>query len=167
MIAKGLASSADAVFLDLEDGVAPDRKAEARKLVIDALTGSDWHGKARTVRINALDTPWCYRDLIDIVEQAGDHLDAIVAPKIEQPGDVIAMARLLDQVELAIGRQSPVAIDVQIETPTASAMVTIASSVRREVRLKRLVHRARLRGGEIDNVMAEFRTVGERYGRAK
>jgi citrate lyase subunit beta/citryl-CoA lyase len=121
MIEKALASTADVVILDLEDAVAPEQKAEARALVIRALRELDWGGKPRMFRVNALDTPWCYRDLIDIVEAAGDRLDLIVVPKVHRPEDVYMVATLLTQLELAGGLTNRIGLEVQIES--ASGLV--------------------------------------------
>src|SRR5918999_2645872 len=88
MAEKALASVADAVFLDLEDAVAPDQKAEARPRVIHALEGLDWRGRSTLYRVNALDTPYFYRDLIDVVEEAGDRLDGVLVPKAQRPEDL-------------------------------------------------------------------------------
>ena len=56
--AKAAASAADAIVLDLEDGVAPDRKDEARAAAIAALRDVDWGGRIMSVRVNGLGTPW-------------------------------------------------------------------------------------------------------------
>ena len=57
MAEKAIASAADAVFLDLEDAVAPDSKAEARKDIVCALKELEWRGRPTVFRANALDTP--------------------------------------------------------------------------------------------------------------
>src|SRR5436190_22981348 len=88
MIEKALASNADLAFLDLEDAVAPSEKDTARTRVVSSLRDLDWRGKPRAVRINALDSPHCYRDLVDIVEAAGDVIDLIIVPKVDSPNDV-------------------------------------------------------------------------------
>lgn len=137
MIAKGLASNADEIFLDLEDSVTPDRKVEARTAVIDALNAGDWGEKRRVVRINALDTPWSYRDLIELLEQTAQSLDAIILPKVQDTGDVIATARLLDQLEMAVGRQNQVSIGVQIES--AKGLVNCESIAAASTRLESLI----------------------------
>ena len=79
MIEKSVDCDADFVFLDLEDAVAPGDKVQARKNAIEAVNGLDWKGKGKTiaVRINGLDTHYMYRDVIDLVEQAGEKLDTI------------------------------------------------------------------------------------------
>jgi malyl-CoA/(S)-citramalyl-CoA lyase len=73
---------ADVVFLDLEDAVAPDDKEQARANVIDALGAHDWSHGAVSVRINGLDTHWCYRDVVDVVEARGEVLDTLLVPKV-------------------------------------------------------------------------------------
>src|SRR3989442_7684571 len=82
MFPKALASEADYVFLDLEDAVAPADKDQARKNVIAGLLEYDWRagGKTVCVRLNSIDTHYMYRDVVDVVEQAGQppdvHLEA-------------------------------------------------------------------------------------------
>ncbi len=82
LFAKAAKSAADVVFLDLEDAVAPDDKETARRNVIAALNDVDWSGRSISVRINGLDTHWMYRDVVDVVEQAGSRLDLIMIPKV-------------------------------------------------------------------------------------
>ena len=101
MVEKALTSDADAVFLDLEDAVAPDHKAGARGDVARALRELDWRGRTKLFRANALDTPYFYRDLIEVVEAAGDFLDAVIVPKVNRPEDLHAVSVLLAQLELA------------------------------------------------------------------
>src|SRR3712207_3765152 len=98
MAGKALASSADSVFLDLEDAVAPDAKAGARKKVVQALEGLDWRNRQTLYRANALDTPYFYRDLIEVVEEAGDRLDSILIPKVQRPEDLHTVDTLLFQI---------------------------------------------------------------------
>jgi citrate lyase subunit beta/citryl-CoA lyase len=116
MIDKALASDADVAFLDLEDAVAPSEKPHARAHVIAALRDKDWKGKPGAYRINALDSPFCYRDLIEVVEAAGDRLDFVVVPKVNRPEDVHVVATLLGQIEQSVGIDRRIGIEVQIET---------------------------------------------------
>ncbi|MFL5737610.1 MAG: HpcH/HpaI aldolase/citrate lyase family protein [Actinomycetota bacterium] len=113
---------ADMVFLDLEDAVAPDDKEQARANVIDALTSHDWSACAVSVRINGLDTHFCYRDVVEIVEAAGDRLDTILIPKVGSPGDVEFVATLLSQIEQAKGIP-PIDLHILIETAAGMANV--------------------------------------------
>ncbi|HEX5847890.1 MAG TPA: CoA ester lyase [Rubrobacter sp.] len=103
MVEKALASNADAVFLDLEDAVAPEDKASARGDVIRALQELDWRDRPTLFRANALGTPFFYRDLIEVVEAAGGCLDAVMIPKVNRPQDLHAVSVLLEGLELATG----------------------------------------------------------------
>jgi citrate lyase beta subunit len=117
MAEKALASAADAVFLDLEDAVAPDEKAEARPKVARALKELDWRGRPTLFRANALDTPYFYRDLIEVVEEAGEKLDAVMVPKVQRPEDLHVVATLLYQIELSTGLElGKIKIEAQIES---------------------------------------------------
>jgi malyl-CoA/(S)-citramalyl-CoA lyase len=110
------ASAADVVNLDLEDSVAPADKAAARATVIEAIGSVDWGNKVLSVRINGLDTPWWYRDVVDLLEQAGDRLDQIMIPKVGCAADVYAVDALVTAVERAKGRSKPIAFEVIIES---------------------------------------------------
>ncbi|MEM7765943.1 MAG: CoA ester lyase [Pseudomonadota bacterium] len=123
MIEKAAAARADAVCIDLEDAVAPAMKAEARNHVIGALNTLDFGGKLRQVRINGLDTQFAYRDLVDVLEGAGDTIDLIVLPKASRREDVAFVATLIDQVEAAMGHQQPTGIAALIETAAGIANI--------------------------------------------
>ena len=122
MLEKAPNSGADVVFLDLEDAVAPDDKAQARKNVIEALNDLDWSGCAVSVRINGLDTHYCYRDIVDVVEQAGDKLDTILIPKVGTPADILFVSTLLEQIEAA-RKIKQINIHILIETALGMANV--------------------------------------------
>lgn len=113
---KAAKSAADIVFLDLEDAVAPDDKAQARKNIIQAIGDFDWGNKTLSVRINGLDTHYMYRDVVDLLEQAGERLDMIMIPKVGTPADVYALDMLCTQVETAMGRKKRVGFELIIET---------------------------------------------------
>jgi malyl-CoA/(S)-citramalyl-CoA lyase len=122
---------ADVVFLDLEDAVAPDDKEQARANVIDALLGQDWTGCAVSVRVNGLDTHWCYRDVVEVVEKTGDMLDTVLVPKVGSPSDVEFVATLLDQIEQRNGWPSGrIGIHILIETAKGMANVEAISHAR-------------------------------------
>ena len=116
MIAKAAASDADAVCIDLEDAVAPSEKEASRAHVIHALTHLDFGHSLRMFRMNALDTPFAYRDLIEVVEAAGDQLDLVMLPKADRPEDVYVVETLLAQIEMAKGFTNRIGIEAQIET---------------------------------------------------
>ena len=125
MIEKAADSAADCIFLDIEDAVAPDDKEKARKNIIAALNDIDWKAKNKTmsVRINGLDTHYMYRDVVDVMEQAGDKLDMILIPKVGVPADVYMVEAMLHQIEMAKGYQNKVGIEALIETPLGMANV--------------------------------------------
>ncbi|MFO0991330.1 MAG: CoA ester lyase [Hyphomicrobiales bacterium] len=113
---KAAKSAADVIFLDLEDAVAPDDKAQARKNVIQAVGDIDWHGKTLSVRINGLDTHFMYRDVVDLLELASDRLDLIMIPKVGTASDVYAVDMLCTQIEAAKGRKKKIGFELIIET---------------------------------------------------
>jgi len=113
---KAAKGSADVVFLDLEDAVAPDEKEQARKNVIMALHELDWSGKTVSVRINGLDTQYMYRDVVDVMEQAGDKLDLIMIPKVGTAADVYMVDALVNQIEIAKGYTKRIGFEMIIET---------------------------------------------------
>jgi malyl-CoA/(S)-citramalyl-CoA lyase len=138
-MAKAPTLGADVVFLDLEDAVAPDDKERARTNAIDALRTQDWSGCAVSVRINGLDTHWCYRDVVDVVEACGDVLDTVLVPKVGAPSDVGFVAILLDQIEQRNGWE-PGRIGIHILIETAAGMANVESIARaRPDRLEAMV----------------------------
>jgi citrate lyase beta subunit len=137
MVEKALASDADGVFLDLEDAVAPDNKAGARGDVARVLKELDWRGRPRLFRANALDTPYFYRDLIEVVEQAGDSLDAVMIPKVNRPEDLYAVSVLLSGLELATDLEvGKIKVEAQIES--ADGLTNVDAIARATPRLKAL-----------------------------
>ncbi len=116
MFEKAAQSEVDVVFLDLEDAVAPDEKEGARSNIIQGLNDIDWNTKATSVRINGLDTHYMYRDVVDVIEQAGAHLDLIMIPKVGTASDVYALDMLVTQVEDAVGLKKRIGFELIIET---------------------------------------------------
>lgn len=113
---KAANSAADVIFLDLEDSVAPDDKAVARQNVIAALKSMAFPGKTVSVRINGLDTQFMYRDVVDVVEQAGDKIDLIMVPKVGTAADLYTVDMLLTQIEAAKGIKKRIGLEAIIET---------------------------------------------------
>jgi citrate lyase subunit beta/citryl-CoA lyase len=101
MQAKAATLDADEVLFDLEDATAPSEKAGARSIAVESLKTLDFGRRAVAVRVNGVDTRWCYRDVVEVVEAAGDRIDTVILPKVESPADVFFLDRLLDQIELA------------------------------------------------------------------
>ncbi|MDT0304412.1 HpcH/HpaI aldolase/citrate lyase family protein [Streptomonospora wellingtoniae] len=115
-IEKARDLEADAFFLDLEDAVAPSEKEAARANAAAALNAGGWGAKVRTVRVNDLETPWTYRDVIEVVEAAGAELDCLVLPKVTGPDHVRWLDTLLTQIEAATGLEAGrIGIEAQIE----------------------------------------------------
>ena len=116
MFEKAAKLDVDVIFLDLEDAVAPDEKEQARKNVIEALNDIDWGNKSLSVRINGLDTHYMYRDVVDVVEQAGNRLDMVMVPKVGTASDVYAVDMMLTQIEDAMGMKKRIGLEHIIET---------------------------------------------------
>ncbi|MPZ87703.1 MAG: CoA ester lyase [Nitriliruptorales bacterium] len=123
MLAKAASLPADEVFCDLEDSVAPGQKEAARRLVIDALRGNDWGERTLGLRINAVETRWAYRDVIDVVEAAGEVLDCIIIPKVQAPGEVEFVDHLLRMIEEEQGFDHRIGIEAQIENSPGLTMI--------------------------------------------
>ncbi len=123
LFAKMAASAADVVNLDLEDSVAPSDKDAARANVIEAIGAVDWGRKVVSVRINALDTPYWYRDVVDLLERAEGRLDQIMIPKVGCAEDVYAVDALVTAVEAAMGRKKRIDFEVIIESAAGIAHV--------------------------------------------
>jgi citrate lyase beta subunit len=116
MIEKAAASDADAVCIDLEDAVAVDEKPASRANVVRAFKELDFGRKIKAFRINGLDTPFAYRDLIEVVEEVGDRIDVVMMPKAHLPQDVRFVCMLLTQIERAKGFEREIGLEVQIES---------------------------------------------------
>ena len=116
MIEKAARSAADAVCIDLEDSVAPEEKAASRANVVRALRELDFGRRVRMFRMNSLDTPFAYRDLVEVVEAAGDRLDLVMVPKVGGPADLAFVDRLLWQIEAHRGLGRRIGVEAQIET---------------------------------------------------
>ncbi|MFQ6551322.1 L-malyl-CoA/beta-methylmalyl-CoA lyase [Aestuariibius insulae] len=120
---KMAASAADVINLDLEDSVAPSDKESARANVIAAISEVNWGDKTLSVRINGLDTPFWYRDVVDLLEQAGEQLDQIMIPKVGNASDVYAVDALVSAIEAAKGRSNRITFEVIIESAAGIAHV--------------------------------------------
>src|SRR5437588_11648766 len=118
MLGKAPGLPADEVFMDLEDSVAPGAKQEARGNIVQALKEGDWTGKTAVVRINGVSTKWCYRDVIEIVENAAQFVDCLMIPKVEHASDVTFVADLLRMIEDTAGLDRRIGLELQIETAT-------------------------------------------------
>jgi len=115
-IEKAAQGDADIVFFDLEDAVAPSEKERARRLVIEALGDGVWRDRTVSVRINGLDTQYMYRDVVEVVEQAGDSLDLLMIPKVGTAADVYAVDTIVSQIEAAKQIRQRIGFELIIET---------------------------------------------------
>lgn len=125
MIDKAADSAADFVFLDLEDAVAPPEKEQARKNAIQALNDIDWQARGKTVsvRINGLDTHYMYRDVVDVMEQAGERVHTLLVPKVGVPADLYMVEAMVNQIEQGRGLTTRVGLEALIETALGMANV--------------------------------------------
>ncbi len=125
MIDKASGSAADYVFLDLEDAVAPPEKEQARKNAVQALNDIDWAAKGKTVsvRINGLDTHYMYRDVVDVMEQAGDKVHTLLVPKVGVTSDLYMVEAMINQIEQGRGFATRVGMEALIETALGMANV--------------------------------------------
>ncbi len=137
MIVNALGLPADEVMLDLEDGVAPDEKEGARLKIISAFKDYDWGDRVRAYRINGLETPYCYRDIIDVVEQAAEVIDVVVIPKVEKAADVQFVDLLLSQIEMRLQLGKSIGLEASIES--ALGMMNVKEIAFSSSRLETLV----------------------------
>ena len=134
--AQGL--PADQVFLDLEDACAPLAKPEARHTIVKFLNEGDWTGKTRVVRVNDWTTEWTYRDVVTVVEGAGQNLDCIMLPKVQNAAQVQALDLLLTQIEKTMGFEvGKIGIEAQIEN--AAGLVNVDEIAAASPRLETII----------------------------
>ena len=138
MFEKALKSAADFIFLDLEDAVSPNDKITARENVIKALKEMDWRGNGKTisVRINGLDTHYMYRDVVEIMCQAGEFVETLLIPKVGVQGDVYMVDCMVNQIEQERKLENKVGLECLIET--ALGMVNIEEIAQSSKRLEAL-----------------------------
>lgn len=137
MHAKALGSKADGIIFDLEDSVPLEAKEDARRQVIRTLQAAGGDTPHLSFRINALDTPFGYRDLLEVVEAAGNRIGTVVIPKVNDPGDIYFVDRLLDGIGLAQGGPLPIGIEASIET--AQGLEQVKKIARASRRVQTLV----------------------------
>jgi len=137
MVKKALSLSADVIMLDLEDSVPVQEKEQARARVAAAFLEGQWENKVRAYRINGMDTPFAYRDIIDVVEAVGERLDLIVVPKVNEPGEIKAIDYLLTQIEMSMGLRNRIGLEASVET--AEGMLRVEEIAFSSPRLEALV----------------------------
>ena len=138
MQAKAATLAADQVLFDLEDATAPSEKVAARAVVAGSLRSLDLGRRAVAVRVNGTDTPWCYRDVVEVVEAAGEHIDTVILPKVESAADVIFLDRLLGQIERACG-WPPGRIGIEVLIESSAGLQQVDAIAAGSTRLEALI----------------------------
>ena len=137
MHAKALGAAADGIIFDLEDSVPAEAKEDARQQVIRTLEATGENRPFLSFRINALDTPFGYRDLLEVLEAAGDRVGSVVIPKVNHPGDIHFAARMIDGIELA--RHRPLSVGIEASIETARGLAEVKKIARASRRVQSLV----------------------------
>jgi citrate lyase subunit beta / citryl-CoA lyase len=137
-LTKARELSVDEFFIDLEDAVAPAEKEQSRLAAVEALRAGGWGAKIRSVRVNDVRTGWAYRDVVDVVERAGQWLDSILLPKVTGPLDVGWLDLLLGQIEQAIGLE-PGRIGIEAQIEDAAGLANVDAIAAASPRLEALV----------------------------
>src|SRR5579862_3251753 len=138
MLAKAAELPADQVFLDLEDAVAPSEKTDAtRERVARTVVDQHWRATTVAVRVNAVTTSWCHRDIDLVVGIAGARLDCVMVPKVEDASQIHFVDHLLTQLEAEQNIDASIGIEVQIESPLG--LINIESIAAASPRLETLI----------------------------
>jgi citrate lyase beta subunit len=137
LVRKAFTLPTDVIMLDLEDSVPVTEKDAARLEAVRIFQEADFGGKVRAYRINAMDTPWAYRDIIDVMEAVGDRVDVLVVPKVNDASEIKAIDYLLRQIELRMERTRTVGLEASVET--ASGMLRVDAIAFSSPRLEALV----------------------------
>lgn len=138
MQAKAVTLAADQVLFDLEDATAPAEKVGARAVASDSLKTLDFGTRAVSVRVNGVDAQWCYRDVVEVVEAAGDRIDSVILPKAESAADVVFLDRLLSQIELARGF-APGRIGIEVLVESAAGLQRVDEIASASARVEALI----------------------------
>jgi citrate lyase subunit beta/citryl-CoA lyase len=138
MLTKAKGLGADQAFLDLEDACAPLVKPEARKNIVAALNEGGWGTTIRAVRVNDWTTHWTYRDVVEVVEGAGQNLDAIMLPKVQSAEQIVALDLLLTQIETTMGFEvGRIGIEAQIEN--AKGLIAVDAIAKASPRVETII----------------------------
>ncbi|GHE91561.1 citrate lyase subunit beta [Amycolatopsis deserti] len=124
MIGKAAHSAADVVVLDLEDGVSPDRKDEARRIAAEVSRDPVWSNRLLAVRINQPGTGMALSDLSAVLGSSGSQVDLVVVPKVVAPRDVWWVDTTLTELDSQLGIEHGVGIQVLVEDVAAIERLT-------------------------------------------
>jgi citrate lyase subunit beta / citryl-CoA lyase len=138
MLGKAPGLGSDMVFMDLEDSVAPLEKEAARGKVVDAIKNQDWGDKVVCVRINAWDTAWTVFDVVDVVGNAGERLEEVMLPKVQDASQVVALDLVLSQVEAQAGLP-PGHIGIEAQIETARGLINVEEICAASPRLEAII----------------------------
>jgi citrate lyase subunit beta/citryl-CoA lyase len=138
MLRRAASLAADEVVIDLEDSVAPNAKTDGtRQTIARAILAEEWVSPTLAVRINAVQTQWCHRDILFLLEHAGSAIDCFVIPKVEEASHVQFVSHLLDQAEREHELEQAVKLEVQIESPRG--LLAIEQIARSSSRVEALI----------------------------
>ena len=162
-VEKAFTLACDAVILDLEDAVAVAEKEATRAVAVAALKANAGAGKAGYIRVNAWDTPFCFRDVQAV---AGPWLTGIILPKVEEAAQVVAVDWMLANLEREQGLAEGT-IDLLPIIETGRGVANVRAIAAAQTRVKRLsfgagdytkdmAMRWTLTEGEIDHARAEI-----------
>jgi malyl-CoA/(S)-citramalyl-CoA lyase len=113
---RELAQQVDVILGNLEDAIPVDAKEAARKGFIEMARMIDFGSTGLWTRINALNSPWAFDDIIEIVGTVGNKLDVIMLPKVDGPWDIHYLDQLLAQLEARHQLKKPILIHAILET---------------------------------------------------
>lgn len=150
--------AAEEIIFDLASA-EPSQKDTARATVAEALESTDYGERLVSVRINAIDTMWAYRDVIDIVERAGEFVDTITIPDVADPGEVSFVDTLLRMIEQRIDLAHGIGIEAQIDN--AAGLTVIDEVALASDRLEALVFDPAAMGASLGTTAPGRRAHGD------
>ncbi len=106
----------DVLLGNLEDAIPAADKKAAREGLIEVALKNDFGNTSLWTRINSLDSPWVLDDLLTVIPQIGDKLDAVMVPKVEGPWDIHYIDRLLAQLEAKYEIKKSLQVHAILET---------------------------------------------------
>jgi len=133
-VEKVFTVGADSVVLDLEDAVALEQKTATRTAVVEALKARPIRANRGYIRVNAVDTDFCYGDLQEVI---GPWMDGILLPKVESASQLQTVDWLMAQIERARGMQVGT-LDILPIIETGRGLAAIDDIARAQTRVKRL-----------------------------
>ena len=129
---KAAASKSDAIFLDLEDSVAVEKKNKARENTLDAIRNINWKNKTLSVRVNPMDTIFFKKDIEKLIGFNNQKLDLIMLPKVNSEKDVMKLEKIVNRFENLYKVKKKIGFELIIETAQGLINVNkIASSSNR------------------------------------